>query len=101
MEAGWLRLMLLGELDLSVGPELEARLEELRAEGRSVLMDLSKLDFMDSTGLTIVIEAIEACRSNGWAFMIDPDLSPQVRELFRLTALDQFAGIDGTGASTA
>ena len=58
-DSGQLRLTLLGELDVSVGPELRARLEELRAEGRSVLMDLSGLEFMDSTGVAIMAWAIE------------------------------------------
>jgi hypothetical protein len=33
--------------------------------------------------------------------MIDPDLSGQVQNLFSLTAVDQFAGVDCTDASSA
>lgn len=95
-----MRLTLLGELDLSVGPDLEARLNELQTEGRSVLMDLSKLEFMDSTGLGVMTRAINRSRSDRWAFVIDPDVSPQVRTLFRVTALDQFTGIDRMGSSS-
>lgn len=95
-EGGWLRLTLLGEMDMSTSPYLEARLKKLQAEGRSVLLDLSQLSFMDSTGLAIMTTAINASRSNGWAFVIDPDLSPQVQRLFSMTALDRFAGLDGT-----
>lgn len=100
-ESDWLRLTLLGELDLSCASELEARLDELQAEGQSVLVDLSELEFMDSTGLSILVQAINSSRGNGWAFAIDPDLPPDMRSLFRLTCLDQFAGIDGMSPSSA
>lgn len=89
-----LRLTLLGELDLSCASGLEARLGELQAENRSVVIDLSRLDFMDSTGLAIMTRAINSSRAGRWNFVIDPDLSPQVRRLFSLTAVDRFAGIE-------
>ena len=82
-DSGQLRLTLLGELDVTVASALRARFEELHAEGRSVLMDLSGLEFMDSTGVAIMIWAIESSRSDRWTFVIDPDLSPQVRKLFQ------------------
>jgi anti-sigma B factor antagonist len=94
LESGWLRLTLLGEMDMSTASELETRLGVLQAERRSVVMDLSRLEFMDSTGLSIMTRAINASRSDGWVFVIDPDLSPQVRKLFSLTALDRFAGLN-------
>jgi anti-anti-sigma factor len=100
-DSGWRRVTLLGELDMNAGPELEERLHELRASGQSVLLDLSQLNFMDSTGLTIMIRAINSARGGGWDFVIDPSLSPQVRELFDLTALDRYAGIDGMDPSFA
>jgi anti-anti-sigma factor len=59
-----------------------------------VRLDLSQLKFMDSTGLEVMTRAINASRRDGWTFSIDPELSPQVQGLFRLTALDRFAGID-------
>lgn len=92
-ESGRLRLRLLGQLDLASAPELELRLRELQAEGRSVVVDLSQLDFMDSAGLAVMISAINSSGTGG-TFLIDPDLSPQVQELFSLTALDRFAGIE-------
>jgi anti-anti-sigma factor len=101
LESRWLRLTLLGELDMSVGRQLEGRLRELQVEQRSVLIDLSRLDFMDSTGLAIMIRAINASRSNGWAFMIDPNLAPQVRSLFKVTAVDQLVGIDAIDPPSA
>jgi anti-anti-sigma factor len=48
-ERRWLRLTLIGELDLAPAPVLEARLEELKDHGAARL-DLSRPDFMDSSG---------------------------------------------------
>ena len=95
------RLTLLGELDMSYGRQLEDRLVELRSEGRSVVMDLSQLEFMDSTGLAIMTRAINSSTNEGWEFVIDPGLSPQVRRLFKLTAMDRYAGIDSTDGASA
>ena len=95
------RLTLFGELDMSYGQQLEDRLIELQSEGRSVVMDLSQLEFMDSTGLAIMTRAINSATNEGWEFVIDPGLSPQVRRLFRLTAMDQYAGIDSADSSSA
>ncbi len=92
--SGCLRLTLLGELDLSCACELETRLSQLQAERRPVLLDLSQLAFMDSTGLAIMTRAINSSRADGWAFVIDSDLSPPVQRLFSLTALDRFAQVE-------
>ena len=101
LDGGRLRLTLLGELDLASRQVLESRLEELQLDGRPVLLDLSQLEFMDSTGLAIVTGAIKSSRTGGWPFVIGSDLSPQVQRLFRLTGLDEFAGLDGNKASSA
>jgi anti-anti-sigma factor len=101
IESGWLRLTLFGELELSCASGLEARLGELRAENRSVVLDLSKLEFMDSTGLAIMTRAINSSGAGRWTFVIDPDLSPQVRRLFSLTAVDQFAYVESREPSSA
>ena len=90
---GRLRLTLLGELDLVSGEVLERRLEELRRERRSVVMDLSRLEFMDSTGLRIMIGSLTSAGANGWGFSIDPNVAPQAERLFKMSSLDQFASM--------
>lgn len=53
-------------------------------------MDLSELDFMDSSGLKVMIDSINSASTDGWSFTIGPDLTPQVRKLFRMTSVDRF-----------
>jgi anti-anti-sigma factor len=97
-ENGRLRLSLEGELDLASTPALEDRLTRLRAKKRPVRLNLSKLEFIDSTGLRLLIRATGEARTNGWQFEIEEDLAPTVRGLFKLVHFDHFVGRDASGA---
>jgi stage II sporulation protein AA (anti-sigma F factor antagonist) len=90
------RLILRGELDLASAPLLEARLGEAERSGVThVELDLSDLEFIDSTGLTVLIRAHQAAELNGHTFSLRGQ-SPQVRKLFVLTGtLDRFTFVDG------
>ena len=83
------RLKLTGELDLGSEPVLRRRLDQLRADGSSVLLDLSSLGFMDSTGLRLMIDMLQSSQQDGWNLRIASDLSPQVLRLFRLVHFDR------------
>src|SRR5947209_4469183 len=89
-EREWLRLVLSGELDLASAPTLERRLAQLRADQCAIRLDLSKLEFMDSTGLHLLIRELGEARSNGWRLEIGPDVAPVVMRLFRLVQLEGF-----------
>jgi anti-anti-sigma factor len=87
---GWLRLTLSGELDLRSTPVLEDRLTRLRAVKSPVRLDLSKLEFIDTTGLHLLVRTVGDARIKRWRFVIEPKLAPQVRGLFKLVQLDHF-----------
>lgn len=47
-----------GELDLSTAPDLEGPLEQALAGGEaSVLIDLTECEFIDSTGIAMIVRA--------------------------------------------
>jgi stage II sporulation protein AA (anti-sigma F factor antagonist) len=73
-----------GELDIATAPALEKLLAWLNAATMNVRLDLSKLAFMDSTGLQLLTRAINHARAHGCQLEVEPDLSPQVRRLFDL-----------------
>ncbi|HEY6730260.1 MAG TPA: STAS domain-containing protein [Solirubrobacterales bacterium] len=53
-----------GELDLSTAPNLEGPLDQaLESEKGSVLIDLSQCEFIDSTGIALIVRAWQ--RLNG------------------------------------
>jgi anti-sigma B factor antagonist len=85
-------LQLGGELDLESAGELDRQLEEVAATspGR-LLIDLSDLEFMDSTGLAVMVRAQRSARDNGHSLSLRPGPT-QVQRLFELTGvLDRFA----------
>jgi anti-anti-sigma factor len=88
--AGQIRLSLRGELDRASTRVLEDRLTSLRAKKRSVRLDLSKLEFIDSTGLHLLIRAMADARTDGWELQIEPDVSLTVSRLFKLCRFDPF-----------
>jgi anti-sigma B factor antagonist len=55
-DQGCSRLTLRGELDLGTAPQLEQALADANGD---VLLDLSGLTFMDSTGVRVLLEAAE------------------------------------------
>lgn len=79
-----------GELDLRSVTSLEDRLTSLRALRTPVWLDLSRLQFIDSTGLSLLVRTVGDSRMKKWRFVIDPNLAPQVRGLFKLARLEYF-----------
>jgi anti-anti-sigma factor len=80
-------LTLVGELDLDTTPELDDHLREAtRANPGRVLIDLSALDFMDSTGLGSIVRAQRFAESNGHSLALRRG-QHQVQRLFELTGV--------------
>jgi anti-sigma B factor antagonist len=82
-----------GELDQATAPELRAMLSEvLGAAEASVLVDLSDCAFIDSTGLSLLVEAKRRLSEDGRAFGVCcPDAD--VRHLLELTGIDAAVGL--------
>jgi anti-sigma B factor antagonist len=76
-----------GELDLASGPELEAQLDQLNGpETTLVVIDLRRLDFMDSTGLSILVRAHQRLAGEGCEMGLVRG-SQQVQRLLDLTGV--------------
>ena len=86
-ERGALRLSLSGELDLAVADRLRSRLQEHARAHATVILDLSDLQFIDSTGLQLLIINFNDATHNGWQLRIDPHLTSQVRHVVELVGL--------------
>jgi anti-anti-sigma factor len=82
-------MTLRGELDISTAPRLEEDLRRVEAEAPPLLiLDLAKLDFMDSTGLRILIAADSRAREAGRRLVIGKG-NEMVQRVLRLTRLDE------------
>jgi len=82
-------LRLEGRLDAAAAPELQQRVQEtLAGRGMDLAIDLSKVSFIDSTGLGTLVSGLKAARrAEGDLRLVAP--SPQVQKLLRLTTLDR------------
>ncbi len=82
-------LALSGELDISSAPRVEGELSRLESrEPSALVLDLSGLRFMDSTGLRIVVSADARAREQGRRFAVvrGPE---SVQRIFRITRLEE------------
>ncbi|MGN6586962.1 MAG: STAS domain-containing protein [Solirubrobacterales bacterium] len=90
-EGAFVRLALHGELDLSNAKTLETSMEEALACGPHVLVDLGKLEFLDSTGISLLVMATKAQDAGKLTFL--PSESPAVCRLLKLTGLEERLGL--------
>jgi anti-anti-sigma factor len=79
-------LILHGELDIATAPQLVEMLERLRHFGHAVTLDLAEVTFMDSTGLTTLMDARTQSERNGWSFSVRRP-SPAVTRVFDLAGV--------------
>jgi anti-sigma B factor antagonist len=90
---GLLALAVAGELDQGTAPELRGALAEALGSGtHGVLVDLSQCGFIDSTGLSLLVEAKRKLADEDRAFAVCcPDAD--VRRLLELTGIDRAVGL--------
>jgi anti-sigma B factor antagonist len=78
-----------GELDLASSPKLEQRLDEVWASDAELLViDLRELEFMDSTGLSIIVGAQQRLGDSGRKLSVVKG-PPQVQRLLDLTGVSE------------
>jgi anti-sigma B factor antagonist len=95
LEAGAVRVEAEGELDLATAPELEELLRRELDGGVLVVLDLSGVRFMDSSGLHAILTTIRAANQNGTRMRIAGSMLPQVKRLIEITGLQDVFRTDG------
>jgi anti-sigma B factor antagonist len=76
-----------GELDMATIGEVEQELRQQRRTGvRTLVLDLSGLTFMDSTGLHLVMRWTNESAQDGFAFEVEPG-PPAVMRVFALAEM--------------
>jgi anti-anti-sigma factor len=80
-------LTLHGELDLAYSDDLWARLAGYRDRGEPVLLDLDQLEFIDSSGLRVLLQATQASEDGEWRFHVTKG-SAAVARLLRGAGLE-------------
>jgi len=77
-----------GELDMGTAPDLERELEPaLTDHDTSVMLDLSECEFIDSTGIALVVRLWQQLEQGaGRLVLCSPNL--QVRRLLQITGVE-------------
>ena len=87
--AGWTVVSVFGEVDVATAPELKERLTGLVNDGRvKLVLDLSGVDFLDSTGLGMIVSALKRARTHDGDLRIVCTES-RITRLFEITGLDK------------
>ena len=84
---GHVTIDLVGELDLATAPRLRDQLAQVSEDGADhITLDLTGLDFIDSTGLSVLVMAYTRAQSSGGALTVRHP-SAAVMRIFEITGL--------------
>ena len=76
-----------GEVDVYTAPRLRERLVELMDSGaRNVVVDLGRVDFLDSTGLGVLVGALKRVRAHEGSLLL-VCTQERLLKIFRITGL--------------
>lgn len=82
------RVQLRGELDLATAPQLARLLDQLRRDGhRQITLDLSGLEFLSASGLTVFLRTDQALRAVGGQLVLTRT-TRMARRVLAITGLD-------------
>jgi anti-sigma B factor antagonist len=77
-----------GELDVFTAPQLEAILQKLVEQDRlEIVVDLSGVSFLDSTGLGAMVKALKWVKEKGGSLVVVA-ADERIVKVFKITGLD-------------
>jgi len=91
-----------GEIDLHVSPRIAATLiAAVKEKPRNLIVDMAKVSYIDSSGLAVLIEAMQSVEKYGGKFAL-AGLQENVKPIFEIARLDQvfriFADVDSAAS---
>lgn len=77
-----------GEIDLHTAPQLQTELaDQMRSGASQLIVDLSGVEFCDSTGVNVLLSAMRRAHEHGSGLsLVSPQ--PPVRKVLGITGLD-------------
>lgn len=86
----------MGDIDLNAAPELRNVLRAgVEASRTLAVVDLSQVDYMDSSGVATLVDAMKAAKQNKVQFVLC-SMGPRVRSIFEIARLDSVFDIRET-----
>jgi anti-sigma B factor antagonist len=78
-----------GEIDLHISPRITTTLNAaLNAKPRNLVIDMGNVSYIDSSGLAVLIEAMQKVEKYGGKFAL-AGLQENVKPIFEIARLDQ------------
>jgi anti-sigma B factor antagonist len=82
-----------GEIDVYTAPKLRERITELVDQGNlDIIIDLEKVEFMDSTGLGVLVGGLKKIRTKGGSLSL-VCTQERLLKIFRITGLGKVFAI--------
>ena len=95
------KLFLSGEIDLDGSPEVRENIKDLIDKVNVIEVQLSKVNYIDSSGIAALVEGMQLSKSNSKEFCLT-DVSNEVMKVIKLAHLDKIFKIKNvTGANAA
>lgn len=89
LDGGIHALTVRGELDMNTAPELEGALEQALADdGASIVLDLSECEFIDSTGIALIVRTWQRLDERDEGRLALCCINHQVRRLLDITGVE-------------
>ena len=85
---GALIIAFTGDIDLQTSPDVRQVLMETIEKGRSCLVDLSGVGYIDSSGVASLVEGLQAIRKKGNKLIL-VSVSEKAMRVFQLARLDK------------
>ncbi|HEY9482867.1 MAG TPA: STAS domain-containing protein [Micromonosporaceae bacterium] len=85
---GYAVMAITGEIDLYTAPRLQAEFTRLLENGPDrIVIDMSGVEFCDSTGMNVLLSALKRMRERGGVLEVAAP-RPAVRKILQVTGLD-------------
>lgn len=79
-------LRIVGEIDHGNASTVGATIDKLiEQKQRTILLDLTRVEYMDSGGISVLLSALRRLREGGWLGVINPN--DNVRRLIQIVGL--------------
>jgi anti-anti-sigma factor len=95
MGDGRARAVVEGELDLATAHRFEQVVRDRLAADVAVVVDCSRVTFIDSNGVRSLHSLVRASSTNGWRLTISDDLPPVVEQVLELTSMMALLPFEG------
>lgn len=87
-EGAFTVIALAGEVDMHYSPKARKQILRALKSNQPVLVDLTKVDYIDSSGVASLVEGLQLARANDLEFAL-VGVSEAAMRVFKLARLDQ------------